>query len=145
MKLTGKPEELGGKNLSQCHFVHHKSHMDSPGSNPGLRSGRPAANRLSHGTALFRRYCSIVREITSLKLSANAPVTSIFFCSATFLAFISLYRGLYYLFVLVLIKLLHVTLIEQYVVKMPLISRPLALRSYCADLAMWYYMIASEI
>jgi hypothetical protein len=25
MKLTGEKEELGGKNLSQCHFVHQKT------------------------------------------------------------------------------------------------------------------------
>jgi hypothetical protein len=24
-----------GKYLSQCHFVHHKSHMDGPGHKPG--------------------------------------------------------------------------------------------------------------
>jgi hypothetical protein len=32
------------------------------GSNPGLHSGRPAANRLSHGTALY--YYLAVEEAT---------------------------------------------------------------------------------
>jgi hypothetical protein len=30
----GKPK-YSGKILSQCHFVHHKSHMDGPGIEPG--------------------------------------------------------------------------------------------------------------
>jgi hypothetical protein len=30
----GKPK-YSGKNLSQCHFVHRKSHMDWPGIEPG--------------------------------------------------------------------------------------------------------------
>ena len=39
------------KNLSQCHFVHHKSHTWD--RTPGLRGERPATNRLSHGTAVI--------------------------------------------------------------------------------------------
>jgi hypothetical protein len=40
MILTEKPK-YWEKNLSQFHFVHHKSRMDGLGSNPGLRGCRP--------------------------------------------------------------------------------------------------------
>jgi hypothetical protein len=40
------------KNLLQCHFVHHKTHMADPGLNQGFHGERPATNHLSHGTAL---------------------------------------------------------------------------------------------
>jgi hypothetical protein len=30
----GKPK-YSEKNMSQCHFVHHKSHMERPGKEPG--------------------------------------------------------------------------------------------------------------
>jgi hypothetical protein len=48
--LAGETEVLG-ENLSQYCFVHHKPHM-LPGREPG---GKPAPNRLSYGTAVFKR------------------------------------------------------------------------------------------
>jgi hypothetical protein len=35
---TGKTKN-SGKNLSQCHFAHHKSHTDWPGIEPGRPRG----------------------------------------------------------------------------------------------------------
>jgi hypothetical protein len=35
MKID-KAAEVPGKSLPQCHFVHHKSHMTWPGTEPGL-------------------------------------------------------------------------------------------------------------
>jgi hypothetical protein len=46
----GKPKN-SEKKQSQCHFVHHKSHMVA---NPGLHGEKPANNDLSHGTALTK-------------------------------------------------------------------------------------------
>jgi hypothetical protein len=57
------------KTLSQCHFVHHKSHMDWPGNvNPGLRGERSATNRLSHGTAPTTTTSSAMKNIVNSAL-----------------------------------------------------------------------------
>jgi hypothetical protein len=48
----GKTEVLGEKPVPVPFCPPQIPHALTPGSNPGLRGGRPAANRLSHGTAM---------------------------------------------------------------------------------------------
>jgi hypothetical protein len=48
--LAGETEALG-ENLQQFRFIHHKSHMAWPGSNPGRCGGKPGTTLLSYGTA----------------------------------------------------------------------------------------------
>jgi hypothetical protein len=49
--MIGRGNRSTRRKPVQCHFVHHKSHMTSPGANSGRQGGKPATNRLSYGTA----------------------------------------------------------------------------------------------
>jgi hypothetical protein len=52
MQLTGKNQSTRGKTCPSATLSTTNPTWTEPESNPGLRSGRPAANRLSHGTAI---------------------------------------------------------------------------------------------
>jgi hypothetical protein len=52
MVLAGQTEGFG-KNLPRRHFVHHKSPLPDPGTNPGRRCGEPATNRFSYDAAVY--------------------------------------------------------------------------------------------
>jgi hypothetical protein len=54
-RSAGETKVLRG-NLPQCLFVYHEPHMFCPDVNPGRRSGRPATNRLSYGTAAVQMF-----------------------------------------------------------------------------------------
>jgi hypothetical protein len=53
MKLTGENRSIRGKTCPSATLSTTNPTWTDPGSNPGLLSGRPEANRLSHGTALY--------------------------------------------------------------------------------------------
>jgi hypothetical protein len=58
MKLTGENRSTGGKTCPSATLSTTNPTWTDPESNPGLRGGRPATNRLSHDTA-WRLSCSI--------------------------------------------------------------------------------------
>jgi hypothetical protein len=55
MKLTGEARNTRGKPILVALCPPQTPRVLTPASNPGLRAGRPAANRLSHGTTLNQK------------------------------------------------------------------------------------------
>jgi hypothetical protein len=73
MTLTGENRSTRGKTCPSATLSTTISTWTDPGSNPGLRGGRPAANRLSHGTA---RGSSLLHDngtYTSTNYTASYP------------------------------------------------------------------------
>jgi hypothetical protein len=62
MKMTGENRQLGGKPVPVPLCPPQISHGLDLGSNPGLRGERPAANSLSHGTALDQYWSMLKAE-----------------------------------------------------------------------------------
>jgi hypothetical protein len=71
MKLTGENRSTRGKTCPNATSSITNPTWTDPGLNPGLRGGRPAANRLSHGTASSRS-CKRPTSYTDCPLEANS-------------------------------------------------------------------------
>jgi hypothetical protein len=59
MKLTGENRRTREETCPSATLCTTNPTWTDPASNPGLRAGRPAANRLSHGTALCYHFSNI--------------------------------------------------------------------------------------
>jgi hypothetical protein len=75
----GKPKD-SEKNLSPCHFVHHKFHWIDPGANPDRRGERPATNRLSHGTAarFIFKPTNVCKNVCVFHVQVNPQILAAF-------------------------------------------------------------------
>jgi hypothetical protein len=74
MKLTGENRSTERKTCPSATLSTINPTWTGPGSNPGLRSGKPAANRLSHGTAL--RLMLVTRGVQNFE----TPLLQIMVC-----------------------------------------------------------------
>jgi hypothetical protein len=81
MKLTGENRSTRGKNLSQCHFAHHKSHMDWPRDR--TRASAVGGRRLTAWAmalpsvsinAPARKYCNFHERISLWHLVVECSV-----------------------------------------------------------------------
>jgi hypothetical protein len=92
----GKPKD-SEKNLSQCHSVHHKSHMDCPGREPENGKKRKCLS-LRDNSRVVTKLCVIIRKALSveitvaficLKVTCFVAVQCVFSCQANHIAYYS--------------------------------------------------------
>jgi hypothetical protein len=80
------------KNLCQCHFFYHKSHMEGLRSYPSLHIVRSSTNHLSHGLALNQKKQVWVTMLAFILMCLNKlrerEGLSIFFCLHTIVLFV---------------------------------------------------------
>jgi hypothetical protein len=102
-RVAGETAVLG-ENLPQRNFVHHKTDLPHPGSNPGRRGGKPATNRLSYSAVLigrrpsiyFRRFVVRLRGYQLLQVSVtDLTLSSAFMPSTCNVGYYSLVVRLY--------------------------------------------------
>jgi hypothetical protein len=65
MKLTGENRRTQGKTCPSATLSITNPTWTDPGTNTGLRGGRSAANRLSHGTAENVLDCALTPNVRS--------------------------------------------------------------------------------
>jgi hypothetical protein len=69
MKLTGENRSTRGKTCPSATLSTTNPTWTDPGSKPDLRGGRPATNRLSHGTAYQKFSYLLIVSSTGFGLS----------------------------------------------------------------------------
>jgi hypothetical protein len=74
-KWQGKTEELGEKPVPVPLCPPQIPHGLTPASNPDLRGGRPAANRLGHGADISKHIRHVTTSKNSLNNSPSSPRT----------------------------------------------------------------------
>jgi hypothetical protein len=74
MKLTGENRNTREKTCPSATLSTRNPTWTDPGSNPGLRGGRSATNRLSDGTASRASYVSHLQEFQSCGLPLDSRV-----------------------------------------------------------------------